>query len=160
MPAGGGLEFIKELQAVNPSLPIVVLSMHDELLHGERVIRAGARAYIMKEAVSETLLRAIRCALEGKTYVSPALSAKIIDTFSAHKPRGSYSPIEKLSEREFQIFRLIGEGKNTREIAAHFHLSPKTVDVYRARLKKKLEVKNATALVHYAVRWGESEARL
>src|SRR5438105_14951068 len=131
--------------------------MHDELLHAERVLRAGARGYIMKEAGGEKLLSAIRQVLGGQVYVSEKLSATMLDAMTGRRPRGSNSPIEKLSDREFEIFQLIGQGKSTRNIAEQLHLSPKTVDVHRGHIKEKLELKDATALVRHAVRWVETQ---
>lgn len=157
MPGRSGIEFIKDLLAMHANLPILVVSMHDEDLYAERVLRAGARGYIMKEAGGENLLSAIRQVLCGQVYVSPKMSAKILSNLSARKPRGSSSPIEKLSDREFEIFRLIGQGKGTREIANELHLSPKTVEVHRAHIKEKLELKDAPSLVHHAIRWVEAE---
>ncbi|HTQ30861.1 MAG TPA: response regulator transcription factor [Opitutaceae bacterium] len=155
MPGRGGIEFIKDLQAAQPGLPVLVVSMHDEVIYAERALRAGARGYIMKEAGGENLLLAIRQILGGQVYVSPKMSARILDTFSGRKPRGSSSPIEKLSDREFEIFQLIGQGKSTRDIAKQLNLSPKTVDVHRGNIKEKLELNDATALVRHAVRWVE-----
>lgn len=157
MPGRSGLEFIKDLRAVHLDLPILVVSMHDELLYAERVLRAGARGYIMKEAGGENLLLAIRQILSGSVYVSPRMSAKILDGMTGEKPRGSSSPIGKLSDREFEVFQLVGQGKNTREIAKHLHLSPKTVDVHRSHIKEKLELKDSTALIRHAVRWVETQ---
>ncbi len=157
MPGRSGLEFIKDLQVAHPALPVLVVSMHDEMLYAERVLRAGARGYIMKEAGGENLLRAIRQVLSGEVYLSPRVASKIVDDFSAKKPRGSTSPIEKLSNREFEIFQLIGQGRSTREIATQLGLSPKTVDVHRGNLKRKLELTAATALVRHAVRWVEAQ---
>ena len=157
MPGRSGLEFIKDLHAAHPGLAILVVSMHDETLYAERAIRAGARGYIMKEAGGENLLAAIRQVLRGEIYVSARMSAKILDGLSARRPRGSASPIEKLSDREFEVFRLVGQGKSTREIAAQLHLSPKTVDVHRGHIKEKLELKDVTALVRHAVRWVETQ---
>ena len=157
MPGRSGIEFIKDLVAVHSELPILVVSMHDEMIYAERVLRAGARGYIMKEAGGENLLAAIRQVLSGQVYVSPKMSSKILDGLSGRKPRGSSSPIEKLSDREFEIFQLIGLGESTREIAKQLHLSPKTVDVHRSHIKAKLELKDATALVRHAVRWVETQ---
>jgi DNA-binding NarL/FixJ family response regulator len=157
MPGKGGIEFIKDLLVLKPELPVLVVSMHDENLYAERVLRAGARGYIMKEAGGENLLAAIRQVLSGQVYVSPKISAKILGNLSARKPRGSSSPIEKLSDREFEIFQLIGQGKATRDIALELHLSPKTVEVHRAHIKTKLELKDATSLVHQAIRWIEAQ---
>jgi DNA-binding NarL/FixJ family response regulator len=157
MPGRSGLEFIKDLLALHPELLILVVSMHDEAIYAERALRAGARGYIMKEAGGENLLAAIRQILSGQVYVSPNMSARILDLFSGRKPRGANSVFEKLTDREFQVFQLIGEGKSTREIAAQFSLSPKTVDVHRGHIKEKLELKDNTALVRHAVRWIETK---
>jgi DNA-binding NarL/FixJ family response regulator len=157
MPGRSGLEFIRDIHALHPDLPILVVSMHDELLHAERVLRAGARGYIMKEAGGEKLLAAIRQVLSGQAYVSEKMSATLLDKLSGRKPRGSSSPIEKLSDREFEIFQLIGQGRSTRDIAKQLHLSPKTVDVHRGHIKEKLELKDATSLVRHAVRWVETQ---
>ena len=157
MPGRSGLEFIKDLKALHPDLPILVVSMHDEVIYAERALRAGARGYIMKEAGGENLLTAIRQVLSGQIYVSLRMSAKILDGITARRPRGSNSPIEKLSDREFEIFQLIGQGKTTREVADQLHLSPKTVDVHRGHIKEKLELKDATSLVRHAVRWVETQ---
>lgn len=156
MPGRSGLEFIKDLKAQYPELTILVVSMHDEAIYAERALRAGAKGYIMKEAGGENLLAAIRSVLRGEVYVSPQQSARILNDLSSRRPRGSGSPIEKLTDREFEIFRLIGQGKSTRDIAEQLHLSPKTVDVHRSHIKEKLELKDATALVRHAVRWIES----
>lgn len=157
MPGRSGLEFIKDLQASHPELAILVVSMHDETIYAERALRAGARGYIMKEAGGDNLLAAIRQVLLGQVYVSPKMAARILDIFSGRKPRSANSPFEKLTDREFAVFQLIGEGKSTREIAAQFNLSPKTVDVHRGHIKEKLELKDATALVRHAVRWVETQ---
>jgi len=157
MPGRSGIEFIKDILALYPKLAILVVSMHDEMIYAERVLRAGGRGYIMKEAGGENLLAAIRQVLSGEVYVSQKLSAKILDNLSGKKPRGSSSPIEKLSDREFEVFKLIGDGKSTREIAAQLGISAKTVDVHRGHIKEKLELKDATALVRHAVRWVETQ---
>jgi len=157
MPGRSGIEFIKDVVAVYPGLPILVVSMHDELIYAERVLRAGARGYIMKEAGGENLLAALRQVLSGLVYVSPKMSARILDNLSGRRPRGSHSPIEKLTDREFEVFQLIGQGKSTRDIAKQLHLSSKTVDVHRGHIKEKLELKDVTALVRHAVRWVETQ---
>ena len=129
MPGRSGLEFVKDLKAAEPHLAILVISMHDEVVHAERALRAGARGYIMKEAGGENLLTAIRQIFRGEVYVSPRMSARLLESMSGARPRGSTSPIEKLTDREFEIFQLIGQGKSTRDIAGQLHLSTKTVDV-------------------------------
>ncbi len=113
--------------------------------------------YIMKESGSENLLVALRCVLGGQTYVSPTMSERILSGLSNRKPRGSDSPIQNLSDREFEVFQLVGQGKSTRDIARELHLSPKTVDVHRTHIREKLELKDATALVRHAVRWIETQ---
>lgn len=157
MPGRGGLEFIKDLIAMQPDLPILVNSMHDEVIYAERCLRAGARGYIMKESGSENLLAALRRIIAGQTYVSQGVSESILGNLSAKKPRGSDSPIQALSDREFEVFQLVGLGKSTREIAEQLHLSPKTVDVHRSHIREKLGLKDVTALVRYAVRWLETQ---
>jgi DNA-binding NarL/FixJ family response regulator len=157
MPGRSGMEFIRDVLAVHADLPILVVSMHDELIYAERALRAGARGYIMKEAGGEKLLGAIARVLSGHVYVSEKLSATLLDSLTGHRPRGSNSPIEKLSDREFEVFQLIGQGKSTRGIATQLHLSPKTVDVHRGHIKEKLELTDATSLVRYAVRWVETQ---
>ena len=157
MPGRSGVEFIKDVLALYAGLPILVVSMHDELVYAERALRAGARGYIMKEAGGEKLLGAIRQVLGGQVYVSEQMSARLLDSLTGHRPRGSNSPIEKLSDREFEIFQLVGQGKSTRDIAKQLHLSPKTVDVHRGHIKEKLELKDATSLIRYAVRWVETQ---
>ena len=157
MPGRSGVEFIKDVLALHPNLPIVILSMHDEGVYAERVLRAGARGYIMKEAGGEQLIVALRRVLGGQAYVSEKLAARILDVLTGHRPRGSHSPIEKLSDREFEVFQLIGQGKSTRAIAEQLHLSSKTVDVHRGHIKEKLELKEATALIRHAVRWVETQ---
>lgn len=157
MPGRGGLEFIKDVQAMHPGLPMLVVSMHDEMLYAERALRAGARGYLMKEAGGEKLLLAIRQILGGQVYVSERMSASLFDSMTTRRPRGSSSPIEKLSDREFQVFQLIGQGRNTRDMARQLSLSPKTVDVHRANIKEKLGLPDGTALVRHAVRWVETQ---
>jgi DNA-binding NarL/FixJ family response regulator len=157
MPGRSGLEFIKDLKAALPELTVLVVSMHDEVVFAERALRAGARGYIMKEAGGENLLAAIRQVLRGEVYVSPKMSSQILNNLSARRPRGSRSPIEQLTDREFEVFQLIGQGKSTRDIAEQLHLSSKTVDVHRSHIKEKLELRDATALIRHAVRWVETQ---
>ena len=157
MPGRSGIEFVKDVHAMLPVLPVLVLSMHDEMLYAERVLRAGARGYLMKDAGSAKVLEVIRLVLSGQSYVSQQMSARLLDAVTGRRPRGSTSPIEKLSDREFEVFRLLGSGKNTKEVARALNLSPKTVDVHRGRIKEKLQLKDATSLLHHAVRWVETQ---
>lgn len=157
MPGRSGLEFIKDLAAAESQTAILVVSMHDETIHAERALRAGAKGYIMKEAGGEAMLAAIRQVLKGEIYVSGRMAARIVASFSSRRPRGSDSPIRNLTDREFEIFQLIGRGMSAREIAAQLNLSSKTVDVHRANIKEKLGLRDVTALVRHAVRWVETE---
>jgi DNA-binding NarL/FixJ family response regulator len=157
LPDKNGLELIKDMRAINSALPILIVSMHDETLYAERVLRAGARGYIMKQEGGKKLLQAIRQVLTGQIYVSEKMSAHILETFSGHSPEQSASPVARLSDREFEVFQLIGQGKGTKEIAQHLNLSVKTVEVHRAKIKEKLSLQTATDLVRYAVRWAEAQ---
>ena len=155
LPDRSGLELIKDSKALHPGLPVLVVSTHDESLYAERVLRAGGRGYIMKQEGGKLLMRAIRQVLGGQIYVSEKMAAKILEIFSGHRAEVSHSPVERLSDREFEVFQLIGQGKGTRQIAEHLHLSVKTVEVHRANIKHKLELKRGTDLVRYAIRWTE-----
>jgi DNA-binding NarL/FixJ family response regulator len=155
LPDRNGLELIKDAQALHPGLPVLVVSMHDESLYAERVLRAGGRGYIMKQEGGKLLMQAIRHVLSGQIYVSAKMSAKILEIFSGHRADVAHSPVERLSDREFEVFQLIGQGKGTRQIAEHLHLSIKTVEVHRANIKHKLELEHGTDLVRYAIRWTE-----
>jgi DNA-binding NarL/FixJ family response regulator len=157
MPGGSGLDFIRDVFALHPGLSILVVSMHDERIYAERALRAGARGYIMKEAGGEKLLVAIRQVLRGQVYLSSIMTMEILNGHSGPAPRSGVSPIGKLSVREFEVLQLMGQGKNTNDIAGKLHLSPKTVAVHRAHIKKKLQLKDATALISYASRWVKSE---
>jgi len=158
VPDKNGLEVIKDIQAQKSGLPILVVSMHDEALYAERVLRAGARGYIMKQEGGKKLLLAIRQVLNGQIFVSEKMSARILEIFAGRR-KDSTSPMERLSDREFEVFQLIGQGKGTREVAAYLHLSVKTVEVHRANIKQKLKLKTATDLVRHAVRWAEAESK-
>jgi DNA-binding NarL/FixJ family response regulator len=151
-----GLELIKDLAIRVPSTAVLVISMHDESLYAERVLRAGGRGYVMKQEGGKKLMEAIRHVLNGKTYVSEKMSAKILDIFSGRRA-DSTSPVEKLTDREFEVFQLIGQGRSTKEIAAKLHVSAKTVEVHRVNIKQKLNMATATELIHFAVRWTESQ---
>lgn len=157
LPGKNGLELIKDFQAMHPGLPVLVISMHDESLYAERVLRAGGRGYIMKQEGGKKLMDAIRQVLEGKIYVSEKISADILETFSGRKSGAEGSPLEKLTDREFEVFQLIGQGRGTKDIAEKLHLSIKTVDVHRANIKAKLKLQSASELIRFAVRWSESQ---
>ena len=155
LPDRNGLELIKDVQALHPGLPVLVVSMHDETLYAERVLRAGGRGYIMKQEGGKKLMQAMRRVLGGQIYVSEKISAKILEIFSGHGAEVADSPVERLSDREFEVFQLIGQGKGTRDIAQRLRLSVKTVEVHRANIKHKLELNSGTDLVRYAIRWTE-----
>ena len=159
LPDKNGLELIKDLRAVRPDLLILVVSMHDEMIYAERVLRAGGRGYIMKQEGGEKFLRAIRQVLAGQIFVSEKMSARILEIFSGRPTVNAGSPVQKLSDREFEVFQLIGQGIGTRDIAGQLHLSVKTVEVHRANIKKKLGLKTAPDLVRQAVRWFDSQQR-
>ena len=157
LPGKNGLELIKDFQAIQPGLPVLVISMHDESLYAERVLRAGGRGYIMKQEGGKKLMQAVRQVLEGKVYVSEKMSAGILENLSGRRAGMEGSPMEKLTDREFEIFQLIGQGQGTREIAEKLHLSVKTVDVHRANIKAKLKLQTASELIRFAVRWLEGQ---
>jgi DNA-binding NarL/FixJ family response regulator len=157
LPGKNGLELIKDFQAVQPGLPVLVISMHDETLYAGRVLRAGGRGYIMKQEGGTKLMQAIRRVLGGQIYVSEKMSAEILETFSGRRAGTEGSPVEKLTDREFEVFQLIGQGRGTRDIAEKLHLSVKTVEVHRANIKAKLTLKSASELIRFAVRWSESQ---
>jgi DNA-binding NarL/FixJ family response regulator len=159
LPDKNGLELIKDIKAVRPELPILVISMHEESLYAERVLRAGARGYITKEEGGERLMRAIRHVLSGAIYVSDKMSARILEIFSGGPGKQSRSVVEELSDREFEVFELLGAGLSTQQIAERLRLSMKTVDAHRAKLKSKLKVRTNNELVAYAARWAASQAR-
>jgi DNA-binding NarL/FixJ family response regulator len=158
MPGKSGFELVKDIRAIQPDLAVLVLSMHDESLYVERVLRAGARGYIMKHERPKKLLEAIRQVLGGKTYVSERMAARILDVFSGRRPLKSGMPLERLTDREFEVLHLMGRGKNSHEIAKELHLSVKTVDTHRSHLKEKLKLKSALQLTRYAVCWAEGRS--
>jgi DNA-binding NarL/FixJ family response regulator len=157
LPDKNGLELVKDLRSLRPEMPILVVSMHDEMIYAERALRAGARGYIMKQEGGQKFLAAIRQVLAGQVFVSEKMSARILDVFSGRQADNSGSPVRKLSDREFEVFQLVGHGVSTRAIAEKLHLSVKTVEVHRANIKEKLDLKTATDLVRFAVRWLDSQ---
>ena len=159
LPGKSGLELIKDLRAVCATSAILVISMFDETLYAERVLRAGGRGYIMKEEGAEKILQAVRQVLEGQVYVSGPMSSRVLDAFAGRRSRAK-SPIGRLTDREFEIFQLIGQGKNSHAIAERLHLSFKTVDTHRGHLKEKLSLKSGTELICYAARWIETQIPL
>lgn len=157
LPGGDGLELIKDIQALEPNVSVLVLSMHDESLYVERVLRAGGRGYVMKQEGGKRIMEAIRQVAAGHIFVSEKMSAKILEIFSGRRAEPGQSPVETLTDREFQVFQCIGRGVGTKEIAKELHVSPKTVEVHRANIKAKLKIKSMAELIRYAVRWVDSE---
>lgn len=153
-----GLELTKSIRARDRNLPILIMSMHDESLYAERVLRAGANGYIMKEEVSDKIVEAIRLVLAGEIYVSDEVRQRILLGIRSGGAETEAAPVERLSDRELEVFRLIGQGSGTRHIADQLHLSVKTIETYRAHIKEKLNLENATELVRYAVQWVEQES--
>jgi DNA-binding NarL/FixJ family response regulator len=156
LPDKSGLELIKDLRVLHPHLPILVLSMHDESLYAERVLRAGAGGYITKQQRPEVLISAIREVLAGRTYVSNQMSEKILKLFSGRQVTTT-SPLEILTDREFEIFQLISEGRTTAQIAKQLHLSPKTIAVHYANIRRKLKLDTYSDLIRFAVRQNETQ---
>lgn len=155
LPDKNGLELIKDIQAMYPGIQVLVISMHDEGLYAERVLRAGGRGYVMKQEGGKKLMEAIRQVLDGKVYLSEKMSATILEIFSGRNPESS-SPVRQLTDREFEVFQLIGQGLDMREIAERLHLSIKTAEVHRTNIKQKLKLKSVGDLIRHAVRWIES----
>jgi DNA-binding NarL/FixJ family response regulator len=146
-----GLDLLKELQTRDPNLPVLILSMLDELLYAERALRAGASGYIMKQEATEQVLVAIRRILGGEIYVSDRMANKMLHRFVGGSPPSAHSPIANLTDRELEVFRLIGDGHGTRQIAEALHISVKTVESYQAHIKEKLALKNGRELVQRAI---------
>jgi DNA-binding NarL/FixJ family response regulator len=156
LPGRSGLELIRDLHAVHPAALVLVVSMHEESLYAERVLRAGGRGYVMKQAGGRKLMEAIRQVLSGQIYVSADTSARILETFSRHNAEAPHAGVQSLSDREFEVFQLIGQGESTRDIAKKLSLSVKTVEVHRLNIKGKLKLATAGELIHFAVRWMQS----
>jgi DNA-binding NarL/FixJ family response regulator len=156
LPGKSGLELIKDILAVCPDTAVLVISMHDETLYAERVLRAGGRGYIMKQEGPERILQAIRHVLDGQLYLSGKMSIRILDAFSGRRAKTS-SPIARLTDRELEIVQLIGVGKDSHTIARQLHLSVKTVDAHRGHIKEKLNLSSGTELICYAARWVETQ---
>jgi DNA-binding NarL/FixJ family response regulator len=149
----GGLELIKELKARNIGLPVLVLSMHAEKLYAERVLRAGAKGYVSKQESPAVVVEAIRKVMDGRIYVSEHVNEAILGRLGRADKAAQPSGVDLLSDREIEVFQLVGRGLNSREIAGQLNLGPTTVDSYRARIKEKLGIKNAAELYQHAAQW-------
>jgi DNA-binding NarL/FixJ family response regulator len=157
LPDKNGIDLIKNLKAVRPDMKLLVISMHDESLYAERALRAGARGYITKQEGGAKLMQAIRQVLGGQIYVNEKTSARIVEIFSGQTAGGGErSPIAPLSDREFEVFQLIGQGLATQEIGARMNISAKTVEAHRLNIKTKLGISAAAELIAYAARWTAS----
>jgi DNA-binding NarL/FixJ family response regulator len=157
LPKGHGLELIKDLKNLHPDLPLLVFTMHDENLFAERALRAGARGYVMKQEPPERLLAAVRTVLNGEYFLSDKASSTFLHTFFRHSSENTGPPIGGLTDRELEVFELIGQGVGTRSIADRLGRSVKTIETHRARIMEKLSLKSAAELVVRASRWVESE---
>ena len=150
-----GLELIKDLKIRSPDTAVLALSMHDESLYAERVLRAGGRGYIMKQEGGKKIIEGIRRILGGGVFVSDQISARILDSFSGRTQ--NLSPVETLTDREFEVFQLIAQGVSTTEMAEKLRVSAKTIEVHRVNIKAKLGIPTAPELIRFAVRWLESD---
>ena len=158
LPGRSGLELIKDLKALHPHIPVLVMSMHDELIYAERVLRAGGRGYVMKETASDLLVEAIRRVLDGGVFASQAVTEHFLEAVSSGGDKTSKSsfPLERLTDRELEVFEQIGNGNNTQQVASQLSISPRTVDAHRSHIREKLGLSDSSELTRYAVRWVES----
>jgi DNA-binding NarL/FixJ family response regulator len=152
-----GLELLKNIRLTSPRLPVLILSMHDESIYAERALRAGANGYIMKQEATEKVLVALRRILSGEIYVSDRIANSMLRHYVRGAGPSEHSSISDLTDRELEVFRLIGEGQGTRQIAEALHLSVKTVESYQAHIKEKLSLRSARELVQRAVQWNVRE---
>jgi DNA-binding NarL/FixJ family response regulator len=148
-----GLDLLKEVRERIPDLPVLVLSMHDESIYAERALRAGANGYIMKHEDAEKVLMALRRILNREMYVSDRIAERMLRQYIGRAAGVNRSPVEGLTDRELEVFRMIGEGYGTRQIAEKLHLSVKTVETYQAHIKEKMSFRSARQLVQHAVLW-------
>lgn len=159
LAAGSGLDLIKQVRSQNPKLKLLVFSMRDEGVYAERALRAGANGYITKAEGTEKALEAIRAILQGKSFVSEKISAKMVDRIASGGASGQ-TALELLSDRELEVLELIGEGQGSREIAEQLGVSLKTVESHREHIKAKLGLNGASELVRYAINWGRTRREL
>jgi DNA-binding NarL/FixJ family response regulator len=157
LPGADGLEVLRAIRSTGASLPILVLSMHDESVYAERALRAGANGYIMKQEATDRVLVALRRILAGDVYVSDRFAARLLGQMVARPRQPRQPPVASLSDRELEVFQLIGEGHGTRQIAEELHISVKTVESYQAHIKEKLALPSARALMQRAIEWRMSE---
>lgn len=153
LKGSSGLELIKRIKSRTVTSKMLVSSMFDESLYAERVLNAGALGYVSKQEAMEKVVEAIRCVLSGRVYLSAAMSDRMLHRLARDQKAPERSPVESLSDRELEVFELIGRGRTTAEIANQLHLSVKTVETHREKVKAKLGLKSAAELYQYAVRW-------
>ena len=153
LPGKNGIELIKDMKALQPLVPMLVISMHDESLYAERALKAGASGYVMKSEGGAKILQAIRHVLAGGVHVSEKMSARILKNLYSKPAAGTGGSVDSLSDRELEIFRLIARGIATKVIGSQLHLSPKTVETHRMNIKAKLGIETAAELISYAARW-------
>jgi DNA-binding NarL/FixJ family response regulator len=158
LPGPDGFELLKAIRGSHPALPVLVLSMHDESMYAERALRAGANGYIMKQEATENVLVALRRVLRGEVYVSDRVASMMLRQIATGTGRTGETPVARLSDRELEVFRLIGEGHGTRRIAEELYLSVKTVESYQAHIKEKLGLQSSRDLVQRAIEWKLAEA--
>lgn len=159
LKTSNGLDLIKDLHARRPDMPILVVSMHDEAMYGERVLRAGARGFVSKQESSATVREAIQTVLRGDLYLSDRLSEALTAKIAGRSRHHAGMSVDTLTDRELRVFELLGRGLTTRQVAKELGLNMRTVETYRARIKRKLHLKNGNELTHLAVRWTEGGAR-
>jgi len=159
LKSSNGMELIKDLREQHPEVQILVLSMHDETIHAERAIRAGARGYITKQEATTKVMVAIRQILNGEIYWSERAAARVASKIAGPGGGVGSLPVDALTDRELQVFEMIGAGRSTRQISAALHIDVSTVETYRARIKDKLNLKDSLALLQYAIRWHISSAQ-
>ena len=157
MPGRSGLEFIKDMTAEHPGVAVLVISMHDENIYAERVLRAGGRGYIMKNEGGEKVLEAIRQVLQGRVYVSQSISAALLDVLTRQHSSVRDATPGALSDREFEVFQLIGQGLSAQQIAQRLNLSVKTVGTHRQHIRQKLKLETGSELIRQAVRWAAAQ---
>lgn len=154
-----GVELIKDIKSQYSNLPVLALSMHDESLYAERTLRAGAKGYIMKQEATDEVISAIRKVLSGQIYASERMTAKMVRRLVGGAPETGTSTIERLSDRELEVFLLIGQGYGTRQIAEKLFLSVKTIETYRAHIKEKMNLAGSAELLQYAIQWVSSQEK-
>jgi DNA-binding NarL/FixJ family response regulator len=152
-----GLEMLKNIRILYPELPVLILSMHDEAIYAERALRARANGYIMKQEATDQVLVAVRRILDGEIYLSNRMANKLLQQYMSGGTIEADSRLAALSDRELEVFRLIGEGQGTRQIADALHLSMKTVESYQAHLKEKLSLRTGRELMQFAIQWKLTE---